>query len=112
MQTLCSSSRVDKFKYAEKITNRKKEGEERFRLTLSLWLNYWRDVLVCACGSSAPLVNVDRRPEIEALASRLGMPGARRQVEGTEAAIQRLDDNVNTRLLAEGILLDLPSIRS
>ncbi len=112
LHTLSASSRVEKFKYAEKITNRKKEDEERFRLTLSLWLTYWRDVLVCASGSSAPLVNVDRRAEIEVLARRLGMPGARRQVEATETAIRHLDENVNPRLLAEVVLLDLPSSRS
>ena len=39
--------------------------------TLLLWLGFWRDVLLRAAGSDAPLTNVDRIPEIEALASEL-----------------------------------------
>jgi hypothetical protein len=89
LQHLLPASRVEKFAYAEKLTDRKKEAEERFRDTLFVWLSFWRDVLVSASGSSAPLVNVDRLAEIEALAARL-------------------EKNVNARLLAEVTLLDWP----
>jgi hypothetical protein len=54
------------------------------------------------------LVNVDRLAEIEALAARLGLPAARQVVEATETAIERLEKNVNARLLAEVTLLDWP----
>jgi DNA polymerase-3 subunit delta' len=108
LQHLLPASRVEKFAYAEKLTDRKKEAEERFRDTLFVWLSFWRDVLVSASGSSAPLVNVDRLAEIEALAARLGLPAARQVVEATETAIERLEKNVNARLLAEVTLLDWP----
>lgn len=108
LKKLIPASRVERFEYAEKLTNRRKEEEERFRDTLLIWLSYWRDVLVCASGASAPLVNVDRREEIEPLARRLGIPEARRLVTGTESAIEQLEMNVNPRLLAEVTLLDWP----
>ncbi len=108
LNMLIPASRVEKFKYAEKLTNRKKEEQERFRDTLLIWLSFWRDVLVCATGASSPLLNVDRSKEIETLAKRLGIPGARRLVTGIEAAIERLEMNVNPRLLAEVTLLDWP----
>jgi DNA polymerase-3 subunit delta' len=108
LQRLLSASRVEKFSFAEKLTSRKKEAEERFRDTLYIWLAYWRDVLVSAAGSSAPLVNVDRSGEIEALAKRVGLAEARRTVTGMETAIEQLEKNVNARLLAEVTLLDWP----
>jgi DNA polymerase-3 subunit delta' len=108
LQRLLSASRVEKFAFAHTLTDRKKAEQERFRDTLTIWLAYWRDVLVCAAASSAPLVNADRAAEITALAGRLGLPAARRAVAGMESAIQRLEDNVNPRLLAEITLLDLP----
>jgi DNA polymerase-3 subunit delta' len=108
LNMLLPASRVAKFEYAEKLTNRKKEVQERFRDTLLIWLSFWRDVLVCAMGSSSPLMNVDRSEEIETLAKRLGIPGARRLVNGIESAIERLEMNVNPRLLTEVTLLDWP----
>jgi DNA polymerase-3 subunit delta' len=104
LQKLLPASRVEKFAYAEKLAKEK----ETFRRVLFLWLTYWRDVLVRASNSSAPLVNVDRAEEIDALAARLGLTAARRMVDAADRAIQRLDANVNARLLAEVTLLDWP----
>ena len=110
LQTLLLASRVEKFSYAEKLFKSKDRDKnmEIFRNTLLLWLAYWRDVLVVVSGSSAPLVNLDRREEISLLADELDLPAARRLVEGMETAIRRLERNVNPRLLAEVLLLDLP----
>ncbi len=104
LQQLLNATRVEKFAHAEKIA----KDKEAFRNTLLVWLSWWRDVLVCTSGSEAPLVNVDREKEIGTLAKRLGMGGARDMVNGVETAIERLEKNVNPRLLAEVTLLDLP----
>ncbi len=108
LRRLLSASRVEKFAYAERLTDRKRAEPERPRETLLLWLSYWRDVLVAASGASAPLVNVDRAEEIRALAARLGLETARRLTGQTEKAIEELDRNVNARLLVEVTLLDWP----
>jgi DNA polymerase III gamma/tau subunit len=96
---------VDKFAYAEKLS-RDKEGMRR---ALLLWLSFWRDVLLQTSGAtSLPLSNVDRVQEIARLTERLQMSEARRAVSGLESALSRLEMNVNARLLAEVLLLDLP----
>jgi len=105
---LLKSNRRERFAYAEKLTDRKKEAEMRFRESLQIWLSFWRDVLLCTSGADAPLVNVDRSAEIEALAQRLSLSEARQLVAQTEGAMDRLDRNVNARLLAEILLLDWP----
>jgi DNA polymerase-3 subunit delta' len=111
LQGLLKSTRVGRFAYAEKLTERRKkdsEAEERFRDTLLLWLSFWRDVMLCNSGGSAPLTNVDFHTEIEALAGRLSLEEARLQVKAVEGAIDKLERNVNPRLLAEVLLLDWP----
>ena len=108
LHRLLSATRAEKFAYAAKLTDRRNEARERFRDTLLIWLTYWRDVLLSASGSSAPLVNVDRLGEIKALAARLGLPSARRMVEAAEKTVEQLEKNVNPRLLSEVLLLDLP----
>ena len=108
LQSLFKSTRRARFAYAEKLTDRKSEAKERFRETLLLWLSYWRDVMLCASGGAAPLTNVDCSEEIQALAGRLSLDEARRQVEAVEEVIDKLERNVNPRLLAEVLLLDWP----
>lgn len=110
LHSLLSASRVEKFAYAERLTDRKRAEQERLRETLLLWLSFWRDVLVAASGAAAPLVNVDRAAEIRLLAGHLGLEAARRLTEQAEKAIQRLDANVNARLLVEVTLLDWPGL--
>jgi len=127
LQSLLKSSRRERFAYAEKLTHRKRgEGEssandeettapkieahERFRNTLLVWLSFWRDVMLSASGAEAPLANVDRSAEIEALAGKLSLAEARWLVRAGEEAIEKLERNVNARLLAEVLLLDWPKI--
>jgi DNA polymerase-3 subunit delta' len=110
IQKLLSSTRRERVAYAEKLTERKNPERERFRETLLLWLAFWRDVLLAVAGSDAPLVNVDHSSEIESMASRLSLGEAGQLVNAAERAVDRLDRNVNSRLLAEVLLLDWPKI--
>ncbi|HTX92845.1 MAG TPA: DNA polymerase III subunit delta' [Anaerolineales bacterium] len=108
LQKLLKASRRERFAYAEKLTDRRNEARERFRETQLVWLAYWRDVLLRAAGSDAPLTNVDRSAEVESLSGRLSLAEARRLVSEAEESVEKLDKNVNARLLAEVLLLDWP----
>ena len=105
---LLQASRRVRFAYAEKLTDRKNEAKEGFRATLLVWLSFWRDVMLCVSGGDVSLANVDREKQIRHLAGDLSLAEARRLVEDAEGAIDRLEANVNARLLAEVLLLDWP----
>jgi DNA polymerase-3 subunit delta' len=106
LQQLFSSTRVQKFNYAEKMA----KDRESMRETLLIWLSFWRDVLLHASGATATIANVDQSERITALEQKLDMSQARHVVSDMEAAIRRLDHNINPRLLAEVLLLDLPEV--
>jgi DNA polymerase III subunit delta' len=106
LQTLISASRVEKFAYADKLARDK----ESMRQAILVWLSYWRDVMLRTAHASTPLVNVDRNVEIEDLAQRLDLSIARRVVSGLEDVLEKMERNVNSRLLAEVLLLDLPRL--
>lgn len=108
LQKLLHSSRRERFAYAEKLTNRKREANEQFRETLLLWLSFWRDVLLHTSGVETPFANVDREAEIKELAGKISLAEARRLVKSAEESIEKLEHNVNPRLLAEVLLLDWP----
>jgi len=104
--TLLSSSRVEKFAYADKLA----QDKDAMRQAILFWLPYWRDVMLRAAQADTPLVNVDRNMEIEDLAGRMDLSSSRKIVGGLETALEKLDKNVNPRLLAEVLLLDLPRV--
>lgn len=104
LQALLKSTRVKKFSYADKLS----KDKDAMRQALMFWQSYWRDVLLKTSRAATSITNVDHAAEIEALAARLSLPIVRRVVADLELAQERLDRNVNARLLAEVLLLDWP----
>ncbi len=97
---------MEKFAYADKLARDK----ESMRQAILIWLSYWRDVMLRTAQAESPLVNVDRNMEIEDLADRMDLSSARRIVSGLENTLEKMERNVNPRLLAEVLLLDLPKV--
>ncbi|NWF64830.1 MAG: DNA polymerase III subunit delta' [Chloroflexi bacterium] len=106
LQTLLPTSRVEKFSYAEKLA----KDKDAMRQTVLVWLSYWRDVLLRVAGAETPLINIDRNMEIEFLAGRLDLSAARKVVSEHESVLEKMERNVNSRLLAEVLLMDLPKV--
>jgi len=106
LQSLISASRVEKFAYADKLSRDK----ESMRQAVLIWLSYWRDVMLRSAQAETPLVNVDRNVEIEDLAGRLDLSVARCTVSALEDVLEKMERNVNSRLLAEVLLLDFPNV--
>ena len=104
--TLFPASRVEKFKYADQLARDK----DSMRQAILFWLSYWRDVMLRTAQATTPLVNVDRNMEIEGLAGQLDLSSTRKVVIKLENALEQMEKNVNLRLLAEVLLLDLPKI--
>jgi len=104
LQALLQSTRVKKFSYADKLS----KDKDGMRQAITFWLSYWRDVLLKTSHASVSITNVDYSTEIESLAARLTLPAVRRTVSDLEQALDRMDRNVNPRLLAEVLLMDWP----
>ncbi|MEO8354523.1 MAG: DNA polymerase III subunit delta' [Chloroflexota bacterium] len=106
LQSLIAGSRVEKFAYADKLS----KDRDSMRQVILIWLSYWRDVMLRAAQSETPLVNVDRNLEIEDIAGRMDLSSARLVVSRLENSLEKMERNVNSRLLAEILLLDLPAL--
>lgn len=104
--TLLPASRVEKFAYADKLS----KDKDSMRQAILFWLSYWRDVMLRTAQAETPLVNVDRNVEIESLAGQLDLSTARKVVGNLDTALEQMEKNVNPRLLAEVLLLDLPKV--
>ncbi len=106
LRNLLTANRVERFAYAESLARDK----EQLDVLLQVWMSFWRDVMLCAAGSSAPLINLEWKTEIETLAQRVGLEQAKNAVKLMERTQKRLQQNVNTRLAAEVMMLDLPHL--
>jgi DNA polymerase III subunit delta' len=106
LQSLLPAARVEKFSYADKLS----KDKDSMRQAILIWLSYWRDVLLRVAQANTSLVNIDRNMEIEFLASRLDLPTVRRVVGNLETALEKMERNVNSRLLAEVLLMDWPKV--
>ena len=106
LQTLLHAPRVEKFSYADKLA----KDKESMRQAVLIWLSYWRDVMLRTAQAETALTNIDRNMEIEFLASRVDLSIARRVVGELESTLEKMDRNVNSKLLAEVLLLDWPKI--
>ena len=106
LQALISASRVEKFSYADKLS----KDKDSMRRVILIWLSYWRDVMLRTAQAGTPLVNVDRNMEIEDIAHRMDLSSVRLVVNELESTLEKMEKNVNSKLLAEVLLLDLPSL--
>jgi DNA polymerase-3 subunit delta' len=106
LQSLLPAARVEKFSYADKLS----KDKDAMRQAILIWLSYWRDVMLRVAGANTALVNIDRNMEIEFLAGRLDLPTVRHVVDSLENALEKMERNVNSRLLAEVMLMDWPKV--
>ena len=106
LHNLLTANHVERFAYAESIA----KDKEQLDVILQAWMSFWRDIMLCAAGSSTPLINLGWKTEIEALAQRIGLEQAKNAVKLLERTQKRLQQNVNTRLAIEVMMLDLPHL--
>jgi DNA polymerase-3 subunit delta' len=101
---LLTADRVERLAYSESHSKEK----EQLRHLLMVWLSLWRDVLLRASGTSAPLTNLDRDEEIQDLAAKVGMQSASGVVSALQRTLDLIDRNANVRLAMDVFMLDLP----
>src|SRR6266496_179738 len=106
LQSLISASRVEKFSYADKLS----KDKDSMRRVALIWLSSWRDVMLRTAQAKPPLVNLHRNLEIEDIAQRMNLSAARLVVNELESTLEKMEKNVNSKLLAEVLLLDLPNL--
>lgn len=76
---------------------------------LSIWLEWWRDVLLVTLGCADLAVNAGHLDELGRQATEFGLDTARQTIRAIETAVQQLNENANPRLTIDVLFLHLPS---
>ena len=106
MLELLAATRVERLDFAWKISR----NSDASQTLLELWTGWWRDLLLVHNQGQDHVINIDRRDELDWMASQSTVPQARQALDALLAATAQLEANVNARLAWEGLLLNLPRL--
>jgi len=101
---LLTAPTPERFRYAERLARNPGATRE----TLDTWIGWWRDVLLLASQTEAPLINIDRQAALKDHARRFPVARSAALLEALRSAVDRLRRNANPRLTLEVLMLDLP----
>jgi hypothetical protein len=79
-----------------------------FRAALDVWISLWRDLMLIAGSHPNRITNQDRLDQIETLNQSISIRDAKNVIASLEKTRTRIDRNVNARLTAENLMLELP----
>ncbi len=108
LHELLAAGRTERFTYIDQLLRERGKEREIARGVLLTWLSYWRDVMLNCAEASVPLENLDWVGKIHHTSEWVGLSQARQFVDSIQRTQVCLDDNVNTRLALEVLMLDLP----
>lgn len=75
---------------------------------LSLWLDWWRDLLLIKTGAGKEVANVDRLSWLTDLARNLNLAQIRDMINRIQTAGEQLRQNANPQLVMEVLMLNMP----
>lgn len=103
-----STGRIQRFELAQRLSADAAKVQE----TLELWLLWWRDLMLAANGCLDLTANVDMRTLLKAQAATLGSAEAERMVRAILQTMESIEQNVNTRVALEVLMLDVPTLKA
>lgn len=111
MLALRGKGRIERLAYAVALSGddrATRQTRQEASQVLELWLTWWRDVLLLASGSQAPLTNIDRAESLRQVAAQVTLERACQMVAQLQFVLRNLDQNVNLRLALDVVLLNMP----
>ncbi len=73
-----------------------------------MWLDWWRDLMLCKLGCPDTVTNVDRSETLEMVAGGYNLAQIKMFIESIQAAGEQLRQNANPLLALEVLMLDMP----
>ncbi len=105
VRQLVGQSRVQRLAYADELSR----SPAALLPTLTLWISWWRDLLLVQQGCADALRNVDLAAELAREAGRFDPGHVHRYLARLQAAPAQINQNANARLLLETLVLHIPA---
>ena len=108
MQETLEAGLETRFTYANEVATLFASEREAAKDLLSIWLRWWRDLLLIKEGADAFLHNSDYKESLKSQASGLSTAAVVQFINRLIQTMSNLDSNVNPRLAMEVLMLNLP----
>lgn len=105
MAALCESGPAQRLKSAAKLAHDTENLDE----LLSVWLLWWREILLSSEGYSLP--SSQQSGKRDQYIRQIQPSAARQVIEHIQEALRQLEQNANPRLVLETLLLELPPLQ-
>jgi len=106
---LTGASLQQRFSFAASLAAQYGKNRNAVEETLNLWLEWWRDVLLVREDCSQFVTNIDREAGLRSYAECYDLIDIRGFMEAVRAALQQLEQNANSRLVLEVLMLNIPA---
>lgn len=110
LRGLATSDITQRFDLANRLAVGLSKRRDSVEETLSLWLEWWRDLLLVKAGCSQYITNVDEEAFLQQQAEEYELADVRDCIEAIRAAQRQLEQNANPRLVLEVLMLRIPQL--
>lgn len=101
----------ERFDYAAQLATEFGQSREKVQEKLSMWLDWWHDLLLNKCKLEEKITNIDRKDILKKTTEILELSQIRETISAIIAAGEQLKLNANARLTLEVLMLSLPATR-
>jgi DNA polymerase-3 subunit delta' len=101
---------IERFSFAGRLAEQFSKRRAWVDEDLKLWLSWWRDLLLAKAGLKESIVNTDLETELEGRVRALSLSEVSAFLSNLERAMRQLEQNANTRLVLEVLMLNLPRL--
>ncbi len=98
----------ERFTYAAELATQFSQKRESVQEVLTLWLDWWRDLLLVKIGCNEATTNVDLEDTLIDSARVYGLAQIRAFINSIQAAGEQLRQNANPQLVLEVLMLSMP----
>ena len=102
------ADRIDRFSYSAEIAGRFSKNRADVQNLLSLWISWWRDLLLIKSGCHDIITNIDFRETLFREEACYDIIDIRNFITGLAQAGTLLKNNANPRLVLDVLILDMP----
>ena len=105
---LTSVGRAERFAYAAQLASQFSKNRGAVREVLSLWVGWWRDLLLIKGGCRDFITNIDQETTLNNEAEHYHLTGIKGFIDSLQQALEALGQNANPRLVLEVLMLNIP----
>ena len=102
------ASRKQRLMFATELATQFSKNREQLEEVLTLWLSWWRDLLLTKGGNDGFITNIDRKSSLLQQVENYTMEQIKNFTHHLQIVTKQLEQNANPRLVLEVLMLNMP----